>query len=94
MRNIEVLLHALLCFNLSISFRYTEWVKHSGVPNYQPMWNKIFKGPSIELYDHKLDPDENINVAFNPEHKEMIKKLSEQLHEGWRDALPPKYKSN
>ena len=76
--------------NKCSSSRYTEWVKHSGVPNYQPMWDQVFKGPSIELYDHLNDPDENANIAQNQGEEDVVKGLSQQLHEGWRKATPPK----
>jgi len=42
----------------------------------------------VELFDRKADPQENINIAAMPENKNLIKKLAEQLHEGWRAARP------
>lgn len=58
-------------------YRYTEWVE----PGKEPV--------GIELYDHQNDPDENINIANQPENKELVLKLSKMLHAGWRAALPP-----
>jgi len=33
----------------------------------------------VELYDHRTDPDENVNVAGNPEYAEVVKQLSSRL---------------
>ena len=66
-------------------FRYTEWPKFTGKPEYKPDWNKLF---GVELYDHSMDPEENVNVAHRKEYQDMVKILSKELHEGWRAALP------
>ncbi len=42
----------------------------------------------IELYDHQLDPAENVNIAGQPEQAELVAKLTLQLQGGWRAALP------
>lgn len=68
--------------------RYTEWVKYSNAPDYLPIWKQLFKGPSLELYDHQEDPDENVNIGLDNKHRELVKELSEQLHAGWRHAMP------
>lgn len=49
-------------------FRYTEWAE-PGKP-----------AIGVELYDHQKDPNENVNLAGRPEHKELIEQLSTQLH--------------
>ncbi len=41
-----------------------------------------------ELFDSKKDPDENLNIANNKENAAIIKRLSKQLEEGWKKALP------
>jgi len=43
---------------------------------------------ACELYDHKVDPDENNNIAVLDKNKELVKKLSAQLKKGWKAALP------
>jgi arylsulfatase A-like enzyme len=58
-------------------YRYTEWAK----PGAPPL--------GIELYDHKVDSDENVNLAGQVEHKELAAALSEQLHAGWHTATLP-----
>ncbi|MBT3291535.1 MAG: sulfatase [Victivallales bacterium] len=58
-------------------YRYTEWGHLKQKPEFR------------ELYDHDADPDENVNLANLPEHADTTAKLSEQLHKGWRGALPP-----
>ncbi|MDB6028129.1 MAG: Choline-sulfatase [Verrucomicrobiales bacterium] len=57
-------------------YRYVEWVTKE----------KVVKGR--ELYDHKNDADENVNVANLPANKALIEKLSQQLVAGWRAAGP------
>ncbi len=58
-------------------YRYTEWLPRSG-------------GDPVarELYDHQEDPQENVNLAGLPEYKELVQKLSRQLHAGWKAAVP------
>lgn len=58
-------------------YRYTQWQSADG------------EVVARELYDHKVDSQENVNLAGRPEHKELVAKLSAQLHAGWRAALPP-----
>jgi iduronate 2-sulfatase len=41
-----------------------------------------------ELYDHQTDPDENVNVAKQPEYADRLKELIAQLHAGWQAAVP------
>ena len=60
-------------------YRFTRWVHtkdHSKVE-------------AIELYDHEKDPEENINIAPNPENRALIEKLTEQSKAGWKAALKP-----
>ena len=53
-------------------------------------WRVIGKNFSqYELYDHKLDPDENVNISNRPENAELVKQLTQMLHAGWRAMLPP-----
>ena len=42
-----------------------------------------------ELYDHSIDPDENINIADDPVNTELVEELSTNLKAGWRSARPP-----
>ncbi len=57
-------------------YRFTEWAQSA----------KNFR--VLELYDHKLDPEENENVADRPENADLIKQLTKKLHAGWQAALP------
>ncbi|MBU0608851.1 MAG: sulfatase [Armatimonadetes bacterium] len=43
-----------------------------------------------ELYDHQVDPTENVNIAPRAENAELVKRLAAQLQTGWQGALPPK----
>jgi len=57
-------------------YRYTEWAEAGKEP------------VGIELYDHRNDPDENVNLAGKPEHQKVVRELARLLHAGWREALP------
>ncbi|VGO15411.1 Choline-sulfatase [Pontiella desulfatans] len=52
-------------------YLYTEWRNKQG---------EIVAGM---LYDHKVDPDENNNVAGHPEYADVVKRLSRELKAGW-----------
>ena len=43
---------------------------------------------AIELYDHQVDPQENINIAKKPENAGLVDQLLKQWRAGWRGALP------
>jgi len=57
-------------------YRYTEWIRKGG------------EVEAVELYDHENDPAENLSLAPLPEHGDLVKRLGEQLHRGWRAARP------
>ncbi len=50
-------------------YRYTQWRGKDGSVN------------ARMLYDHKVDPAENVNIAELPQNKELVKKLSKMLRE-------------
>jgi arylsulfatase A-like enzyme len=57
-------------------YRFTVWVNskdHSKVD-------------AIELYDHETDPQENQNIARQPEQAALVSKLMEQWKRGWQGA--------
>ncbi len=45
---------------------------------------------AVELYDHKNDPNEHINLAGNPKYKKVEAAMKEMLYKGWKAALPKK----
>jgi iduronate 2-sulfatase len=45
--------------------------------------------PIYELYDHRTDPQENVNIANLQEHKHLLEELVERLHAGWQKVVPP-----
>ncbi|EAQ77833.1 iduronate-2-sulfatase [Blastopirellula marina DSM 3645] len=58
-------------------YRFTAWKnKKSG------------KVVATELYDHQVDPAENVNVAGLTENAELIVQLQKQLDAGWQAAKP------
>lgn len=44
---------------------------------------------ALELYDHEVDPGENINVAGRPEYAGAVAEMEAVRAAGWRAALPP-----
>lgn len=59
-------------------YRYNEWYNYI---------TGEFSGR--ELYDHLDDPDENINIAMDPENRELVLRLGRQMKDGWKNAVPP-----
>lgn len=60
-------------------FRYVEW-KINGT-------NEV---KAKELYDHRQNHDENVNVAGKPEYREQENKMVGILNNGWKACLPNK----
>jgi arylsulfatase A-like enzyme len=50
-------------------YLYTEWRRNGN------MYARM-------LYDHKTDPDENVNIVGRPEYQELVKRLAQKLDEG------------
>jgi iduronate 2-sulfatase len=63
-------------------YHYIEWY----------FWDNENKIPldyvATELYDHQNDPEENVNIATDPQNSELIEALGEKLKAGWRSARP------
>jgi arylsulfatase A-like enzyme len=59
-------------------YRFTQWVSRTD-------HSKI---DAVELYDHKTDPQENINIAGKPENARLVKQLTAKLKAGWMEARP------
>lgn len=53
-------------------------------------WRKFKTGLLMEreLYDHKTDPGENINVIADPRYAGVIKELEQIMKRGWKGARP------
>ena len=68
----------------TLQHRYTEWVLFD-TRNYKPDWNYVV---ARELYDHQLDPAENMNIVDRSVLSDTVQTLSEQLRAGWRYSLP------
>jgi arylsulfatase A-like enzyme len=58
-------------------FLYTEWRGREG------------DVVARMLYDHREDPEENVNIAAGPEQADRVRDLSRRLEAGWRKAVPP-----
>ena len=53
-------------------YRYTEWTDDDG------------QMVARMLYDHQVDPAENVNISEEPENQELVKKLSKMIRDGWQ----------
>ncbi|HWA99872.1 MAG TPA: sulfatase [Pirellulales bacterium] len=60
-------------------YRLTRWVERE-----QP--SEVF---AVELYDEQTDPQENVNIAADPQQAQILAQLTEQWHRGWRGAIVP-----
>ena len=58
-------------------YRFIVW-KNRENPEKEPVF--------IELYDHKTDPLETINIA--KENSELVQKLMIQFNKGWEGNIP------
>jgi iduronate 2-sulfatase len=59
-------------------YRFTRW----------QLRNDPQRVVALELYDHVNDPQENVNIADDPAHRNLVEKLTKQYLQGWRGALP------
>lgn len=57
-------------------WRFTEWLSDDG------------KFRQVEIYDLENDPEGNVNLARDPEHRDRIPALTKQLRGGWKAARP------
>ena len=70
-------------------YRYTEWPRFLFYPEFEPIYSLQYKGNiGQELYDHKVDPLENRNVANHKDYADVRKQMQKMLRAGWRKALP------
>lgn len=51
-------------------YRFTQWLHR----------DDLTKVDAVELYDHQTDPQENVNIAEQPENKAFIEQLTSQFH--------------
>lgn len=65
-------------------YRYTEWVKFDR-STYTPQWDE--ETGWYELYDHEVDPEENVNLYNHEDYAEVRQKLQRKLRAGWRSTL-------
>ena len=60
----------------SRTYRYTEWVRFNR-RSFKPVWSSV---EATELYDHSVDPGEDVNVSDDPRYTEVRDMLSNVLH--------------
>jgi iduronate 2-sulfatase len=59
-------------------YRFTRWV----------LRDDPTKVEAVELYDHKVDPQENQNIVDASENQELVRQLHKQMDAGWKGNLP------
>jgi iduronate 2-sulfatase len=59
-------------------YRFTRWV----------LRDDPSKVEAVELYDHKVDPQENQNLADASENQELVRELHKQMDAGWKGNGP------
>jgi arylsulfatase A-like enzyme len=67
-------------------YRYVEWRRWTAVGS-----GLAREAPAVvarELYDHRMDPLETVNVAGRAANAAVIERLAQQLRAGWRAARP------
>jgi arylsulfatase A-like enzyme len=42
---------------------------------------------AMELYDHKIDPDENVNISGKRENQQLVKELMGELRKAWEKSV-------
>jgi iduronate 2-sulfatase len=62
-------------------YRYNEWIRTAGGKR---------TVVARELYDHRTDPKESVNIAPRPANAALVQTLSAKLRAGWKAALPGK----
>ena len=65
-------------------YRYTEWRRENLVPGLAYATEEY----SRMLYDHSVDPGENVNVAEDSANASVVERLSAVIENGWKAALP------
>lgn len=61
-------------------YRYTEWVQWD--PRIlKANWTNV---KAVELYDHQIDPDENLNLSDRPGLEKIQAQLKIQLREKFK----------
>jgi arylsulfatase A-like enzyme len=58
-------------------YRFTKYFEAQKLKN----TGGVEKSGIYELYDHQTDPDENFNIAYEPENSELVKKLEKRMYE-------------
>lgn len=66
-----------------LRYRYTVWLRFNGT-TLTSDWSDIV---AQELYDHKLDPQENHNVVGKARYAHVISSLHTQLRKGWQHVV-------
>ena len=66
-----------------LNMRYTEWLPLN-FENNIVSWDTVI---ASELYDLNKDPEQTVNVVYEPAHSDAVNKMREYLRHEWPGAL-------
>lgn len=69
-------------------YRYTEWVRRA---NQDAEAGAVWKAGAVEereLYDHREDPGETVNLASRPGREAVLERMARMMDAGWEGAKP------
>jgi len=67
---------------------YTKWREGLAVNTEDFAYTQYSNGQHM-LYDHRNDPDENVNVADHPDYRKTVEQLKKLVNKGWKKNLVP-----
>lgn len=67
-------------------YRFAKYINFDNMHDYKPIFGQVY---GTELYDHSVDPEENVNRAGLSAYRNATEYLTKKLIQGWRAALPP-----
>ena len=71
---------------------YSRFVSGDAVVTQDFALTKYFKSNQTMLFDHRKDPEENKNVAGNPDYKSVVEKLTKLMKKDIARAKAAKWK--
>ena len=69
-------------------YRYTEWVRRGNAEAPKGAEWKAGKVEARELYDHRTDPAENVNLAGRRNQASVVERMAGMMDAGWEGARP------
>ena len=70
---------------------FSEWKHGEAVKTDRYLYTEWHKNGEVVarmLYDHKIDPEENVNVAGDPDYAKVVETMHQWIADGWKKAEP------